>query len=284
LRFFQELLDDNKSIDTLGLFRTAIGRYHSGIGGLPVSRHKKVCQFMSGAFKLNPKSLILLPSWDLCFVLDVLQGPPFEPLSEASLMLKTFKAVLLVALTTARRVSELQALGRLIGYYRREVNGIRLRTIQGFLPKTATAAHLGNDVFIPSYKKNKLICPRRAVQYYVQATEDLPGQKGTLFVAFGGKTKGSPVHKRTISGWLVKAIKLCYTLRGKELPRVKAHSTRSISTSWALFNHASYASILKAADWRSDRTFAKHYGLDLWRKEETVFGRSVLDVAGSSQN
>ena len=41
--------------------------------------------------------------------------------------------------------------------------------------------------------------------------------------------------------------------------KVNAHSTRAIEPSWALFNGASMSSILSAADWSSESTFAKFY-------------------------
>ena len=50
------------------------------------------------------------PSWDLLTVLTFLRSSPFEPLSNASLRDITRKTLFLVALATAKRVGELQAL------------------------------------------------------------------------------------------------------------------------------------------------------------------------------
>lgn len=41
--------------------------------------------------------------------------------------------------------------------------------------------------------------------------------------------------------------------------KVKAHSTRAIGPSWALFNGASMRSILEAADWSKESTFIQFY-------------------------
>ena len=41
--------------------------------------------------------------------------------------------------------------------------------------------------------------------------------------------------------------------------KVKAHSTRAIGPSWALFNGASMRSILGAADWSKESTFIQFY-------------------------
>ena len=50
------------------------------------------------------------PSWNVDVVLNSLTRPPFEPLQRSSLRDLTKKTLFLVALATAKRVSELQAL------------------------------------------------------------------------------------------------------------------------------------------------------------------------------
>ena len=57
-----------------------------------------------------PRPLHHSPPWDLDKVLEYLSGPPFEPLAEASFRNKTRKALFLLAMATAKRVGELQAL------------------------------------------------------------------------------------------------------------------------------------------------------------------------------
>ena len=58
----------------------------------------------------SPRPLFPPPPWDLDKVLEYLSGPPFEPLAKASFLDKTKKALFLLAMATAKRVSELQAL------------------------------------------------------------------------------------------------------------------------------------------------------------------------------
>ena len=64
-----------------------------------------------------------------------------------------------------------------------------------------------------------------------------------------------PVSRQTISNWIVKTIQMAYD----EEKNVKAHSTRSIGPSWALFKGASMSSILETADWARETTFTKFY-------------------------
>lgn len=51
-----------------------------------------------------------VPSWDLRIVLEAVSESPFEPLPEVGLEFLTIKTVFLLAITSARRVSELHAL------------------------------------------------------------------------------------------------------------------------------------------------------------------------------
>ena len=57
-----------------------------------------------------PRPLRHSPPWDLDKVLEYLAGPLFEPLAEASFRNKTMKALFLLAMATAKRIGELQAL------------------------------------------------------------------------------------------------------------------------------------------------------------------------------
>ena len=57
-----------------------------------------------------PRPVHRSPSWDLDKVLEYLSGPPFELLADASFRNKTRKALFLLAMATAKRVGELQAL------------------------------------------------------------------------------------------------------------------------------------------------------------------------------
>ena len=159
-----------------------------------------------------------------------------------------------------------------------EAGGVRVRPVPGFLPKTATPYHLGQDIFLPELEANDKLCVKRALTHYISRTKDC-AQVGEqrLFVTFAGKDKGKAASKRTISGWLVRTMNESYKLMGVEPPSAaQACSTRAIATSTALFNGASIMEVMKAADWRTSQTFARHYGLDLWKQRAGQFGRAVL--------
>ena len=60
---------------------------------------------------------------------------------------------------------------------------------------------------------------------------------------------------------------------------VRAHDTRALSTSWALFNGASVADIVKAAYWSNSNTFVACYLKDVVSKEG-AFGKAALATSG----
>ncbi len=65
---------------------------------------------MHGIRRLRPTHPMAVPSWDLSVVLEGLVTAPFEPLKSAPERILTLKVTLLLALTSLKRVVDLQAL------------------------------------------------------------------------------------------------------------------------------------------------------------------------------
>ena len=284
LAFLQSLLNKGLAFRSIGVYRSAISYFHDPIEGLSVGQHPKISKFMKGVFNKNPPVKSLCPSWDLNIVLKFLQDPIFS-LERASLQALSMKTAFLVAITSARRVSEIQALSRDSPYTRIEKGGIRLRTVPKFLSKTAVPTHLGQEIYLPAVGKLDELCVRRCVKRYIRATSVImandndDNQPRPLFVCYGAKNKGKKVSKQTIARWLVNTIKAAYASVGKTLPgRVRAHSTRAMSTTTALYQKVPLEEIMRAADWRHRSTFSRHYGLDLWKSQEGAVGRAALSL------
>ncbi len=62
--------------------------------------------FLKGANHLCPPLGVQSQTWDLNVVSDSLCQPPFEPISETDIKWLSFKTAFLLAITTAKRVSE----------------------------------------------------------------------------------------------------------------------------------------------------------------------------------
>ncbi|KAL0153324.1 hypothetical protein M9458_051362, partial [Cirrhinus mrigala] len=106
-----------------------------------------------------------------------------------------------------------------------------------------------------------LLCPVRALRIYVDRTRSFRRSE-QLFVCFEGQQKGNPVSKQRLAHWVVDAISLAYESQGEPCPLgVRAHSTWSVASSYALAHGASLADICRAAGWVTPNTFARFYDL-----------------------
>ncbi len=97
--------------------------------------------------------------------------------------------------------------------------------------------------------------------YYIDRTQSFR-TSDQLFVCHGGRQKGNAVSKQRMAHWIVDAITLDYQAQGVPCPfRLRAHSTRSVATSWALARGASLTDICRAAGWATPNMFARFYSL-----------------------
>ena len=97
----------------------------------------------------RPIQRSLAPKWDLSCVLSSLCGEPFEPLHRASRFYLTLKTVFLLAMATARRVSEIHALSIDPGHLRfnQSDGSVSLRTEPGFLAKNQLPSICPDDIW-----------------------------------------------------------------------------------------------------------------------------------------
>ena len=232
----------------------------------------------------------LVPPWSLELVLAALKKAPFEPLRLADNKFLTWKVAFLVAITSARRASEIHAFRVDSPYLAFSSTTVTLFTDVGFMPKVSSRFHALTPVELPALHDEKdgslrLLCVRRALKYYVERvrTYRQPGET-QLFLCYGSEKKGRGVSAQRISKWLVECIGFAYKSVGEAPPSgIKGHQTRSQATSWAGLSGADPQAICNAATWASANTFARHYRLNLVEKQRSDFGRRVLSLAGSSE-
>lgn len=74
------------------------------IGGLPLTKHPHILQFLKGVSLKNPQQVHRFPTWRLNTVLNALTKAPFELAQTFQLKFLRMKAIFLVAITSARRV------------------------------------------------------------------------------------------------------------------------------------------------------------------------------------
>ncbi|XP_068121376.1 uncharacterized protein [Hyperolius riggenbachi] len=246
-----------------------------------------VKNFLRSVERSQPIPQKLVPPWDLSLVLDFLTSDKFEPLDSVPLKFLTLKVVFLVAITSARRIGDIQALSIKDPYMIIHSDKIVFRLDPSYLPKVSTSFHRTQDIVLPSFlaspqndKERRLstLDVRRAVLTYLERTREWRVSTN-LFVAFGGVKRGSHVSKMTVSRWIRQLISLAYSEAQLQVPdHITAHSTRSLSASWAERSGASLEQICRAATWSSHSTFIKHYRVELLSSQDQAFGRKVLQA------
>ncbi|KAL0150698.1 hypothetical protein M9458_054002 [Cirrhinus mrigala] len=269
LSFLQEKLERRLSPSTLKVYVAAIAAYHDAVDGASIGKHQLVVRFLRGARRVNPPRPHLVPSWDLSVALRGLRGPPFEPLVSVELKFLSLKTALLTALASIKRVGDLQAfsVNEACLEFGPADSHVDLRPRPGYVPKVPTTPFRDQVVNLQALPPEEadpalaLLCPVRALRVYVDRTRSFRRSE-QLFVCFGGQQKGNAVSKQRLAHWVVDAISLAYESQGEPCPLgVRAHSTRSVASSYALAHGASLADICRAAGWATPNTFARFYNL-----------------------
>ncbi len=241
LSFLQQGLERRLSPSTLKVYVAAIAANHDPVEGKSVGKHDWVVRFLRGARRLNPPRPPSIPSWDLSLVLRALQQGPFEPLQTVEPKFLSMKTLLLLALASIKR-RDLHAFSvdDSCLQFGPADSQIILRPRPGYVPKVPTTPFRDQVVSLQALPPEEadpalaLLCPVRALRHYVDRTQSFR-TSDQLFVCHGGRQKGNAVSKQRMAHWIVDAITLAYQAQGVPCPfRLRAHSTRSVASSWAL--------------------------------------------------
>ncbi|KAL0168793.1 hypothetical protein M9458_037015, partial [Cirrhinus mrigala] len=225
LSFQQELLDKGRSRSTLKVYVAAITASHAPIAGQSVGRNNLVVQFLKGSRRLNPPCPLAIPTWDLSTVLRALKGPPFESLPGSDLRPLAFKAALLLAVASVKRMGDLQALSvnpSCLEFGPGDPEVI-LKPRHGYVPKVPSTPFRAQVITLsalPSSEEDQelnLLCPVRELRMYIERSASFR-QSEQLFVCFGGRNKGHSVMKQRLSRWIVDTIMLAYSSLGLQCP------------------------------------------------------------------
>ena len=283
--FLVSMFDKGRSLSTIRGYRSAIAAVHRGFSdGSNVSNSNLLTRLLRSFFLKRPPVKKLAPSWSLPAVLDALSKPPFEPMAKASLLNLTIKTVFLVAIASGQRRSSLHALCITPGHIRWERRGVRLIPTPSFIAKNQTATSGSVEIFLApissfsSVTEDKVWCPVRALRWYTNRTKQIR-TSDQLFVI--SREPFSAASRDTLSRWIVDAISAAGEAALLTDARPKAHDTRGIGTSWALFQGVHLDDILRAAFWRSANSFTSFYLKDIPSGEER-FASSALKAAAAA--
>ena len=205
-------------------------------------QHKEISLFIKGLFHKRPHKSTLTPSWDLGAVLTALQC-----INTTDLKQVFFKALILTALASGNRVSEIAALDRkgiIFGN-----NRITIPVHPQFIFKNQTMERQPPAVSFPGLPSDNL-CPISAINLYIERTSGSSHQN-RLFV---NPVSGKPLTANRLSYWIVQAIRAI-----DPTIKVRAHDFRkwAFSVNWA--RRKQVTEILQAGFWSSSHPFLNNY-------------------------
>ncbi|XP_013923459.1 PREDICTED: dnaJ homolog subfamily C member 13 [Thamnophis sirtalis] len=280
LDFLQSGLNKGLTRNTLRRQVTALSTVVGGGQGRSLSQHSRVKAFLKGATNLRPPTVHCYPTWNLTLVLRALTSAPFEPIQSISLRLLTLKTVFLVAITSARRVSELAVLSVRADLCIFHPNRVVLRLDPSFRRSIRCSTGLRSSSFRTSARTRPI--PKSAsgtIWMFIEPSDVMLSARPRsedqgLFVSFQPSSMGQKVSSHTIGQWLKACIALAYDSQSQPVPRrIMPHSTRSAATTAAWATQAS-VEICRAATWASPSPFIRHYKVDA--KGQDIVQRSIL--------
>ena len=219
------------------------------------------------------------PAWDLAAVLTYLNSAVFEPLRLASLRSLTKKVLFLLALATAKRIGEIQALSRLVSFVRADAC---LSYVPEFVAKTES---LSNPIprsflvkslsdFVAGLHEELLLCPVRALRIYLDRMASFSPLPRCLFLS--PRRPSRALSKNAVSFFLREVI------HEAEAGRPEVGPVRAGVSTLAAFHHNwSVASVLESATWRSNSVFVSFYLRYLQHEFDGINSLGPFMAAGS---
>ena len=286
-KFFIHLWEDkNLAVGTIKGFRSTL---HSVLRhtNLAINTNQDISDVIRSFVIEKPVVRRETVSWNVDVVLRFLCSDRFEPLQSASLKDLTKKTLFLVSLALAKRVSEIQALSRAVGFSKEGavvslVLSFRAKNDNKYkdLPRSFVIKDLTSIV---GREEERKLCPVRALRAYLERTRSFAtGHSDRLFVAPSNPSR--PASKNAISFLLKKLIRqaheeLCPDL----LPilKVKPQEIRAVSTSLSYTHNLSLDAVIEAAQWRSNSVFASNYLKDVCIEYENCRTLGPLVTAGT---
>ena len=233
-----------------------------------------------------PRRVFTTPNWDLDIVLKALCAPPYEPLGRSDFRALTKKTIFLISLATAKRIGEMQGISHIIAWMG---DNVLLSYMDNFYPKTDRADNpLPREFLLKALspivghlEEERLLCPVRALKYYLARTKEVVPRPRNLFLAC--KDHRLPMSKNAISFFLRETIKHAHLTQPEATyPRgdVRSHSIRGVATSINFMKNRSFAAVLEAATWRGNSVFVSHYLKDVQRTYEHCSALGPIVSAG----
>jgi len=197
---------------------------------------------MRGIYNSRP------PIPQYCSTWDVLKNQGDN--QDLSLKELSGKLVILMAIVSANRTAELQALDLQFRSY--SPDGVTFKLLTSLTKKRKVGAPL-KECFFASFAHDSCLCVVQCLCVYEKATKNFrdikPGMAAPLFPSYVKPHK--PVTSQTIAHWIKDTLEKAEV----DTNTFKAHSVQGASTSAAIGKGLHIADILKTANWSRESTY-----------------------------
>ena len=176
-------------------YRTAISGPIKLSTGLGVGQDLLLHNLLKSFLRERLTALQPVPGWDLSFFLSSLVKEPFEPLSEISLKLLTFKTVFLALLATCCRMGEIHAIDYSTLSHSPNRTIVVLHPVPGFISTTqlrTKGASALESITIPSFghpssrdlAEDRDLCLGRCLKVYLARMKPFRKGKRLFFILY----------------------------------------------------------------------------------------------------
>ena len=255
--FLYSLFDTGLSPQTIKGCRTCLGSVLNRTGKAKAGLHRTISYMFASMELQRPRVTLVLPQCDLGIVLEALSKSPYKPIRQTLLKHLTLKTVFLLAIASAGKCNELQALMFDQKYiqFKPKGAGVTLYFSPEFMRKNQKPSQVFDPWFIPAVPTGKSEfgtpnCPVRALRYYYRyltVHPELRKDRCRLFVPIKDSNARKELSAATISRWICTTIVNSHATIQKSKSfcgSVKAPEVEAVVMSLQLFNK-----VLKARRW-----------------------------------
>lgn len=269
LDYLAGLHASGKSYSTINVHRSMLSKTLGSVDGHSIGEHPLTVRLLKACYNANPPRPRYDAAWDPDVVVRFITTS-LDHNDSLSLSMLACKLVVLMALTTLLRVSELAS----IPASSVEFSPDSVRFALG-KPRKAQRSGPLQTFTIPACP-DRAVCVVATLRTYLDRTMTQRDHSSADRLFVGLVAPFRPVTSNTIARW----IKSFLGIAGIDTAIFKAHSTRGAAASRAFANGVPVDSILRAGHWAAESTFARFYRRSL---AETPTTASVLSLQPTAE-
>ena len=267
VEFLLQLYKEGLEVSSIAQYRSALSATLPPIGGYKIGSNPILNALLKGFIYERPKQYKQVKNWSVDAVLDTIDR--WMENWNLTPQRLTWKLATLLALTASNRVSELVSLKT--NNITKLPDGIAFKLDKH--KKNRKSNTLPGMVFYPTNPDNKNLCPCTCLDVYLERTH-MVRSEGDEVVFRSYIRPYRSVKTTSLSRWITKTIaEAGFDIKPQQYV---AHSARGKSASKAHLQGIALQDIMKAAEWKAESTYSKHYYSPDFN---SAYGRAILKSA-----